>query len=85
MATGDIDGGVINMHITIKGGMASNYMGVESISGVRMVWGAHNEGNKGIELSVLLLCGKVGVKLFMNVLDEDSKGRPGWRWNSEWK
>ena len=60
-------------------------MGVESIFGVRMVGGAHNEGNKGIELSVLLLCGKVGVKLFMNVLDEDSKGRPGWRWNSEWK
>ena len=85
MATGDIDGGVIHMHITIKGGMAANQMGVESISGVRMVGGAHNEGNKGIELSVLLLCGKVGVKLFMNVLDEDSKGRPGWRWNSEWK
>ena len=60
-------------------------MGVESISGVRMVWGAHNEGNEGIELSVLLLCGQVRVKLFINVLDEDSKGRPGRRWNSEWK
>ena len=50
-------------------------MGMESISGVRMVWRAHNEGNKGIELSVLLLCGKVGVKLFMNVLDKNGKGR----------
>ena len=60
-------------------------MGVESISGVRMVGGAHDEGNKGIELSVRLLCGQVRVKLFMNVLDEDSKGRPCWRWNSKWK
>ena len=85
MATGDIDGGVINMHITIKGGMASDEVGVESISGVRMVWRAHNEGNKGVELSVLLLCVKVGVKLFMNVLDKKSKGRPCGRRNSEWE
>ena len=85
MTTGDIDGGVIHMHVTIKGGMAANKMGVESISGVRMVGGAHDEGNKGVELPVRLLFGQVKVKLIMNVLDEDSKGRPCWRWNSKWK
>ena len=58
---------------------------MESISGVRMVWRAHNEGYKGVELSVLLLCVKVGVKLFMNVLDKDSKGRPCGRRYSEWE
>ena len=58
---------------------------MESISGVRMIWRAYNEGHKGVEHSFLLLCVKVGVKLFMNVLDKNSKGRPCGRRYSEWE
>ena len=65
----DVNGGVINMHISVKGGMAANQVGVESISGVRMVRRANNEGHKGIEHSRFLLFEEVRVELFMKMLD----------------
>ena len=82
-ATGNVNGGIINMHISIKGGMAANQVGVESISGVWMVRRAHNEGHKGIEHSFFLLFVKVRVKLFMNMVDKTSKGRPCGRRNRD--
>ena len=49
------------MHITIKGGMAANQVGVKSKSSVRMVRGANNEGHKGTEHYRFLLFDEVRV------------------------
>ena len=49
------------MHISVKGGMAANQVGVESISSVRMVRRANNEDHKGIEHSRFLLFEEVRV------------------------
>ena len=57
------------MHITIKGGMAANQVGVKSKSSVRMFRGANYEGHKGAEHSRFLLFDKIRVELIVKVLN----------------